>query len=278
MTADAGGPAVNIERRDGVGELTLARPDRRNALDYAAVTAVVAGLRALDDDDAVGAVLLAGDGPSFCAGGDLAEFRRGLTTSAYDFHTTGAAWAELMTVIPAMRKPVVAAVHGHALAGGCGLVAAADVVLAADDAQFGTSEIRIGLFPIIVYPTLARAVGGRAARELALTGRRIGAAEALRLGLVHRVVEPSALLYEARRTAAELAALGSHALGLGKWFLRQVDELPLDRATALAQTVRGAFMTTPDFAEGLAAFAERRPPRFRRDPEAEAVGADDRDR
>jgi methylglutaconyl-CoA hydratase len=255
--------AVRTERRDGFGELILARPDRRNALDYAAVGELLAGLAALEADDGVGAVLLHGEGPSFCAGGDLAEFQRGLGTPAYDFHRTGGGWAELMMAIPRMSKPVVAAVHGHALAGGCGIVAAADVAIAADGTQLGTSEIKIGLFPIIVYPTLARAIGPRAARELALTGRRVSADEAVRIGLVHRVVPAETLLDEARAVTGELASMGAHALALGKWFLREVEDLPLERATAFAQTIRGSFMTTPDFAEGLAAFSEQRRPDFR---------------
>jgi methylglutaconyl-CoA hydratase len=256
--------AVRLERRDGVGEVVLVRPDRRNALDYAAVLELIAVLAELADDDAVGAVLIVGEGTSFCAGGDLAEFRHGLATSAYDLHRGGAGWADLMSMIPRMRKPVVVAPHGHALAGGCGIVAAADVAVAAEGTVFGTSEITIGLFPIIVYPTLAKAIGARAARELALTGRRIDAAEAHRLGLVHRVVPADEHLGAARAAAAELAAFGGHALALGKWFLSEIEGMSLDQATAFAQSIRGSLMTTPDFAEGLAAFAEKRPPRFRR--------------
>jgi methylglutaconyl-CoA hydratase len=256
--------AVRIDRRGGVGELVLARPERRNALDYAAVLELVGALRELDGDDDVGAVLLYGEGKSFCAGGDLDEFERGLTSDAYDFHRGGASWADLMLSVRRARKPVVVAPHGHALAGGCGIVAAADVAIAAEGTTFATSEITIGLFPIIVYPTLVAAVGARAAREMALTGRRLSADEALRLGLVHRVVPAEAHLEVARNVAAELAAFGPHALALGKWFMGEVDELPVERATTFAQTVRGAFMTTPDFAEGLAAFRENRPARFRR--------------
>jgi enoyl-CoA hydratase/carnithine racemase len=259
------GPAVRLDSRGAVGEVVLARPDRRNALDYAAVLELVAALRQFDENDSVGAVLLYGDGPSFCAGGDLAEFRRGLTTSAYDFHEGGAGWADLMLLIPRMRKPVVVAPHGHALAGGCGIVAAADLAIAAEGTELGTSEIRIGLFPIIVYPTLVKAIGPRAAREMALTGRRLGADEACRLGLVHRVVPAGEHLAAARIAAAELATLGPHALRLGKWFMNEVDELAVEQATAFAQSVRGTFMSTPDFAEGLAAFEEKRPPRFRDD-------------
>ena len=256
-------PAVRIDRRGGVGEIVLIRPDRRNALDYDAVEQLLAALAELEGDDTVGAVLIHGEGQSFCAGGDLAEFQRGVTDPAFDFHRRGAGWAELMLAIPRMRTPVVVAPHGHALAGGCGIVAAADLAIAAEGTVFGTSEITIGLFPIIVYPTLVKAIGARAARELALTGRRLAADEAARLGLVHRVVDADEHLEVARAATAELAAFGVHAVGLGKWFMDAVDGLPLEQATKFAQSIRGSFMTTPDFAEGLAAFAEKRPPRFR---------------
>jgi len=255
--------AVRIDRCERVGEVVLARPERRNALDYAAVLELVTALRELEDDAAIGAVLVYGEGPSFCAGGDLGEFQRGLTAPAYDFHRGGAGWAELMLLIPQMAKPVVVAPHGHALAGGCGIVAAADLAIAADDTVLGTSEIKIGLFPIIVYPTLVNAVGARIAREMALTGRRVGAEEACRLGLVHRVVPAGDHLESARAAAAELAAYGRHALAMGKWFMNQVEDLPIEQATGFAQSIRGSFMSSPDFAEGVAAFAERRPPLFR---------------
>lgn len=262
---------VRIDRADGVGEVVLDRADRRNALDYAAVAELVAALHRLDDDDAVGAVLVRGEGRSFCAGGDLDEFRAGLASSAHDFHRSGAGWAELMTMVPRMRKPVVAAPHGHALAGGCGLVAAADIAVAAEGTLFGTSEITIGLFPIVVYPALARAIGPRAAHELALTGRRIDADEACRLGLVHRVVPAGEHLDAARAIAQQLAAHGRHVLELGKWFMRHADELALEPATSFAQSIRGTFMATPDLAEGLAAFVEKRPPDFRAPPPAREV-------
>lgn len=254
--------SVRIDRDGRVGEVVLARPDRRNALDYAAVLELLAALAELEADESIRAVLVYGEGRSFCSGGDLSEFQQGITTSAYGFHEGGSGWAELMNVIPRMSTPVVVAPHGHALAGGCGIVAAADVVVAAEGTAFGTSEIKIGLFPIVIYPTLARAIGARWARELALTGRRIDAEEAHRLGLAHHVVAAADHLTEARRVATEIASYGQHALGLGKWFMGEVDDLPRERATAFARSIRGSFMSTPDFEEGVAAFLEKRPPVF----------------
>jgi methylglutaconyl-CoA hydratase len=255
--------AFTVERRDLVAEVVLDRPEQRNALDGEAIDELLAHLWELDADDAVGAVLLRGEGKGFCAGADLRELQAAGTLTALGAHDGGQGWADLMTTIPRMRLPVVAAPHGYALAGGCGLVAACDVAIAASGTQFGVSEIRIGLFPIVVWPTVARAVGARAARELALTGRRIDADEALRLGLVHQVAAAEHHLEEARALAADLAGLGPDALRLGKFLMREVAELPVETATAFAQSIRGAFLTTPDFAEGVAAFLEKRPPNFR---------------
>ena len=152
---------------------------------------------------------------------------RGLTDSAYDFHRSGAGWADLMLSIPRMRKPVVVAPHGHALAGGCGIVAAADVAIAAEGTVFGTSEITIGLFPIIVYPTLVKAVGARAAREMALTGRRLSRRRgAPARSRPSRRARRGATSSRSETAADELAAFGRHALALGKWFMGEVDELP----------------------------------------------------
>jgi methylglutaconyl-CoA hydratase len=255
--------AFGVERRGPVAEVVLNRPEQRNALDGAAIAELLGHLEALAADDSVGAVLLRGEGRGFCSGADLRELQAGGTLSAFAAHDAGEGWFELMTTLPRLRLPVVCAPHGYALAGGCGIVAASDIVIAAAGTQFGVSEIRIGLFPIVVWPTVARAVGPRAARELALTGRRFDAEEAQRLGLVHRVVDAEHHLDEARAVVDDLASLGPDALRLGKFMMRQIADLPLEAATAFAQSIRGAFMTTPDFTEGVAAFLEKRPPRFR---------------
>ena len=142
----------------GVLEITFNRPERRNPLDYATVEALNESLRAADSDSEVRCVLLRGEGKGFTAGGDLAEFRAQLDSTSLDYHQTGAPWADLLTLIPRMSKPVVAAPHGFVMAGGVGIVAAADVAVAAQGTVFGTSEIKIGFFPLMILPTLQRAV------------------------------------------------------------------------------------------------------------------------
>jgi enoyl-CoA hydratase len=248
---------VRSSREGGVVELVLDRPDARNALDYATVAVLLEELdRAAADPDAR-VVLLRGEGRSFCAGGDLKEFRTTIDQDAATYHDTGAVWAELMRKLPSLPLPVVVAAHGHALAGGCAIVAAADVALVAEGTQLGMSEVRIGLFPAIVYGTLARAVGHRRARELALTGRRVAAQEAVAIGLAHRLVPAEQLLDEARALAADLAGLGRDVLRLGKELMQDAERMDADAATAHGKAMRGAFMTTDDFRRGVAGFLER---------------------
>lgn len=251
------------QERDGaVLTLVFADPQRRNALGYPEVRDLLEALIAARNDPMVRCVVLTGRGSAFSAGGDLRGFQEELKGSSHDFWDSGAMWAELFTLVPRLPYPVVAAVNGPALAGGCGIVALADLAIAAADATFGLTEIRIGLFPIIVLPALERAVGARVARELALTGKRIGAEEAARVGLVNRVVPPDDLREEAMTTARELAALPPVALGLGKRFLADLAGLGYEAAVTHARAMRGIFLHTPDLAEGVSAFLDKRPPRW----------------
>jgi enoyl-CoA hydratase/carnithine racemase len=257
QSATEGSAPCLVSRNGSVLELAINRPAQRNALNYDTVTELLALLRQADADPGVNVVLLHGDGPCFCAGGDLAEFEQGLGQSALAYHETGAVWSELMTVVPELRVPVVVAAHRYALAGGMGIVAASDVAIASHDTQFGMPEVRIGLFPSIIFGTVAGAIGHRSARELALTARRIDAAEALRLGLVHRLVAPEDLLRAAREAAQEMAGFGADVLRLGKELMRSARGLSVPEATTLGKAMRGAFMETEDFHAGVARFKKR---------------------
>lgn len=264
MTTKDHPPAAGFSSvvQEGVLELAFNRPERRNPLDYATIEALAGSLRAADEDPSIRCVLIRGEGKGFTAGADLAEMASQLDGSPLRYHETGAAWVDLLTLIPRLAIPVVAAPHGFAMAGGLGIVAAADVAVASEGTTFATSEIKIGLFPLMILPTLQRAIGARQAGELALTGRRIDEQDALRMGLVHRVLPHEGFVDSVREIARELAALGSTTMALGKAYLRDIDALPLEAATQLGRAVRGAFMTSPDFAEGLSAFLDKRPPRF----------------
>jgi methylglutaconyl-CoA hydratase len=253
---------VKTHRQGGVLTLTFDAPARRNALDYTSVAELLAALRAAGDDQQVRAVVLTGEGEAFSAGGDLRQFRDELAADAHAHWAGGEAWAELFTLLPRLAVPVVAAVNGHALAGGCGLVALCDLAIAAESATFGFTEIRVGLFPIVVLPAVRRVIGERATRELALTGRVIDAAEAQRIGLVNRVVPDQALAKEAAELAATLAANPRAVAALGKRLLADTADLDYQAAVAHARAMRGVFLATDELAEGVQAFLDKRRPEW----------------
>lgn len=259
---DASGGRLRCARDGAVETITFTQPDRRNALDYPTVAELLAALREADADPEVRAVVLTGEGSAFSAGGNIRQFREELAADAHQHWATGDGWAELFTMLPRLSVPVIAAVNGHALAGGCGLVALCDLAIAAETATFGMTEVRIGLFPIVVLPALRRVIGERATRELALTGRTIDAAEAARIGLVNRVVPAEALAKESADLAAGLAANPRAVVALGKRLLAETGELPYERAVDYARAMRGVFLATDELAEGVEAFLEKRRPRW----------------
>lgn len=243
-----------------VTRLTLCNPEKRNAMDYAMVHALTSALREVDADSGVRAAVISGAGDHFSAGGDLKEFAEELKLPAYDHWRAAEAWIELFRLVPAMRVPVIAAVQGYALAGGCGLVALCDMAIAADDAQLGTTEVRIGLFPMIILPALRRVVGERKALEMALTGRIMDAQEALQMGLVNRVVPREALLNEAMELATNLADKGPTAIALGKRLFYATADMSYEESLEFARNIRVVYMLGDDVAEGVDAFLHKRKP------------------
>ncbi|MDW8354132.1 MAG: enoyl-CoA hydratase/isomerase family protein [Bryobacterales bacterium] len=244
----------DLER--GVLRLTLARPEKRNALTFAMCRELVQAFEQADRDTAVGAVLLQGEGKAFCAGMDLEEALQP------DAAAQAAVHEPLFTVGLRTRKPIVAAVHGPALGGGAGLVANAHIVIASEEASFGLTEVRLGLWPFVVFRAVAWAVGERRTLELALTGRIFGADEAQRLGLVHEVVPASLLAERATSIAATLAASSQEAVRLGLEFVHRTRGMSVEQAGALAGEFRARAFASRDFAEGVRAFRERRPAKW----------------
>lgn len=246
---------------DGVATLTLARPAALNALSRALVATLYEAVRAVAARADVRVVVLCGAGErAFCTGADLKE-RAGLDGAARAAHTAQiTAAADALAALPV---PTIAALHGYTLAGGLELALACDIRLAAADTVCGLTEVRIGIFPGAGAPArLPRLVGSGKARELIFSGRRIGATEALACGLVERVV-PRAELDEAVATlAGEIAAAAPLAVRAAKRALALADDLPLAEALAAIEELRRPLDDTADYSEGLAAFAERRPPRF----------------
>jgi enoyl-CoA hydratase/carnithine racemase len=245
----------------GVLRLRLNRPDSRNALSVALMTALDTALAAAADDLTVHVVIIAGAGSAFCAGHDLREVMADPTEPA--MRALFSQCSALMTRIVRLRQPVIAEVHGVATAAGCQLVASCDLAVAADTARFATPGVNIGLFCSTPMVALSRAVGRKAAMEMLLSGELVDAARAREIGLVNRVVPAVELAAATEALAATIASKSPLTLAIGKQaFYRQV-ELGLDAAYAYAAEVMTRNMQTADAGEGIGAFLEKRPPHWR---------------
>jgi enoyl-CoA hydratase/carnithine racemase len=246
--------SLQISREGRVLRLAMNRPEKRNALNVELCHALAEAFAAAEADPGVGAVLLSGNGKSFCAGMDLNEV---LARERGPIHTVHEA---IFTAGIRMTKPIVAAVHGGALAGGTGLVANCHIVVAAEDATFGLTEIRLGLWPFVIFRSVAAAVGERRATELALTGRIFGVLEARDYGLVHRVVARDDLAAQAEEIAAGIAESSPTAVRSGLAFVRDARGKNWEEAGELARRMRDEVFRSADFEEGIRAFLGKRQP------------------
>ncbi len=252
---------VNVDERNHVATLTLNRPESLNAISRELAVDLLAACEAISRQPDCWAVVVTGAGDrAFCAGADLKE-RRLLSASERAAHTAEIeAAAEALAALPV---PTIAAIRGYALAGGAELAVACDLRVAATDSVLGFPEVKIGIFPgaggVLRLPGI---VGGGAARDLLLTGRRVEAAEALRLGLIDRVVASESVLDAARDLAESIASNAPLAVRAVKRALRESQGHPLTEARRIVSTLRGELDQTEDYDEGLLAFAERRTPHF----------------
>jgi enoyl-CoA hydratase/carnithine racemase len=223
-----------VETSEGVRRLTMNRPEKLNALNNELTAALLDALLAADRDDGVGCVVLTGNGRGFCPGADFSEIK-GMSEDAF----AGARRAELTTRLHAaftgISVPVVCAVNGLALGGGCGLAIAGDLAVAAESAAFGYPEVRIGAVAAIVMANLVRQVGRKAAYELVALGERMPARRALELGMVNRVVPDAELLPEATRMATAIAACARHAQRGTKRLFHRVADRPLPDALEIGR-------------------------------------------
>ena len=248
--------SLQISREGRVLLLALNRPERRNALNMDLCSALAAALEEAESDAGVGAVLLSGNGKSFCAGMDLHEVLAPSSGDVSEVHE------RIFSAGIRMTKPLIAAVQGAALAGGTGLAANCHIVVAAEDATFGLTEIRIGLWPFVIFRTVVAALGQRRTTELALSGRIFGASEAREYGLVHHVVEPSGLMHRAQEIAGVIAESSPTAIHAGLAFVRDARGKSWEEAGDLARRMRNDVFRSADFQEGIRAFQEKRPPRW----------------
>jgi enoyl-CoA hydratase len=250
---------IITETRGRVGLVTLNRPQALNALNSTLVRELNAALEALDADRGIGCIVITGSERAFAAGADIKEMSSLTYPDTYldDFITS---WDR----VAARRKPIIAAVAGFALGGGCELAMMCDIILAADTAKFGQPEIKLGVIPGAGgTQRLTRAVGKAKAMDLCLTGRMMDAAEAERAGLVARIVPAASLLEEAMKAAETIASMSLPSVMTAKESVNRAYETTLTEGLRFERRVFHALFATEDQKEGMAAFVDKRPPAFK---------------
>ncbi|HLL27515.1 MAG TPA: enoyl-CoA hydratase [Xanthobacteraceae bacterium] len=258
-------PVLLREDRDGVATLTLNRPEQRNALCEELLDTLIATLAAIRDDRAVRAVIIAGNGPAFCAGHDLKEM-----TAHRNAPDRGRAYftglfekcAGMMQKIVHLPQPVIASVHGVATAAGCQLVASCDLVIASEAARFATPGVQIGLFCSSPMVALSRKVASNHAMEMLLTGEFVPAARAHEMGLVNRVVAPGRERAEAEKLAQAIASKSAYVQKIGKEAYYRQRDMNLAGAYKYGASVMAENMMARDAEEGILAFIEKREPKW----------------
>ena len=251
---------ILVETKGAVGIIRLNRPQALNALSAGLVRDIGAALDAFEADDAIGCIVLTGSEKAFAAGADIKEMQAKTYMDAYLEDVISKGW-ERVTVC---RKPVVAAVAGFALGGGCELAMMCDTIIAADTARFGQPEIKLGVMPGAGgTQRLTRFVGKAKAMDMCLTGRQMDAAEAERSGLVSRVVPAAQLMDEAMKVAEKIAAMSRPSVMMVKESINRAYETTLREGVLFERRVFHSTFATEDQKEGMAAFVEKRKPNFK---------------
>jgi methylglutaconyl-CoA hydratase len=248
---------LRVSISGAVGRVTLAHPANDNAIDGETARQLTDVLIEFEADDEVRAVLLNAEGPNFCGGADLESLAALLDSGAEGFDREARDLGRVFLTIRGMQKPVIAAVQGRALGVGCGLATACDVVLARDDAKFGYTEVRLGLVPAMLIPTLRRSVNEKHAFDLIASGRIISAADAEKIGLVSRVVPFILFDDEVERYVLSIAASPSVAMGITKRLFYRVDNLGF--RDSIGESVKGNLEAreTEDFRTAVLRYATR---------------------
>jgi methylglutaconyl-CoA hydratase len=243
--------------RDGVARITLNRPDKRNALDGELVAELKAAFSASASDDACRVILLAGAGTDFCSGADLANLKKTAQNSVLENMADARSTADLFLMMRNHPRPVIAVVQGRALAGGCGIATACDIILAAQSAQFGYPEVNIGFVPAMVMAILRRSVSEKAAFELVVTGETVSATRAHELGLVHRVFADAQFSAEVETYVAKLAAKSASAVMLSKRLMYNMDSMSFEAALQAGVEINAIARQTEDCRKGVEKFLKK---------------------
>src|SRR5579863_2646785 len=250
---------LRLAHDSGIATITLNRPEKRNAISYELIDELLAVLDEVQHSSAL-VLILTGAGKAFCSGMDLDNLKALVGRSPEQNVKDSETMAHLFRSLYDFPRPTIAAVNGAAIAGGCGLATLCDFTLSVPEAKFGYTEVRIGFVPAIVSTFLLRQIGEKQARDLLLTGRIVGADEALRLGLISEIVSPEKLMERARELAALLMANSAASLRATKQLLTDHARAELDAQIDAAIRENAAIRTTADFREGITSFLEKRKP------------------
>ena len=250
---------------DRIATITINRPDKRNALNATVIRELTEAFRAADADKGVGAIVLTGAGDkAFCAGADLGGGGMIAADGVFGRHEAGRGFLDLFRVMRAGAKPIVCAANGHVLAGGLGVALACDLLVAVDDADFGTPEVNVGLFPYVIMATIVRNTTNRKRMlELLLTGDKIRGAELVTLGWANKVVSRAEFPAAVADLAKKLASKSPAILTLGRRAYYAMGDMTFEQAIEYLQAVLTVNTLTEDAAEGITAFLEKRPPAWK---------------
>jgi methylglutaconyl-CoA hydratase len=253
---------IRVETRGSVATVTLTRPDVRNAFNEVLIEELQQAFRSLGEAEGVRVVVLTGDGPTFCAGADVQWMKKSKDRTERENARDARAMAEMFRAIDECPKPVIGLVRGAALGGGAGLVACCDIVVSAEGTLFGFTEVRLGIVPANISTFVLPKIGAHAARRYFLTGERFGVERARDIGLVHEVVADGALESTVEGIAGEILKCGPAAVATAKALIREGLALPRDAAIEFTSRTIARVRVSPEGQEGLAAFLEKRKPRW----------------
>lgn len=255
---------IVTEAKGRAGTITLSREERRNAISPTMLVELLDALRMFDDESNIGVIVLTGAGSkAFCAGADFGE-AMSPAASLLDRHEEQRKFAELLKVIKDLRKPLLGRINGHALGGGLGLACSCDVLIAAEDCQFGTPEINVGLFPYVIMATLLRSASApKKLMEMMLTGERLDARQAQQLGLVSHVVPRQQLDAKVDEIVTKIASKSPAILRLGRRAFYTMRDMEYEKALDYLSSMLAINTMAEDVAEGISAFLEKREPHWR---------------
>src|SRR5215510_13064282 len=253
-------PSLLIEHDGPVLRLTLNRPEIRNAFDEVLVQALAAAALQASEDPAIRAIVLAGSGKAFCAGADIGWMAKAIAYSRQENLSDAEDLARLLERLDTLPVPVIGRIQGSALGGGVGLAAICDIAIAAEDAVFALTEVKLGILPAVVAPYVLRKIGMSAARELFLTGARFDAARAREIGLIHEVVPADALDAAVAKRVADVLTASPAGIARAKALIREIAGAHPDDVIGLTTNAIATQRVSEEGQEGLRAFLEKRKP------------------